>query len=156
LVDAVSTFHDAGRVHRDLKPTNVLVTTEGRIVVLDFGLAAAREPGGAGQTLIEDAIYGTPEYMAPEQAAGEQATPASDVYSLGVMLFEALTGCLPFAGHAGSVLLAKQQRTAPPAAERNPRAPGDLTELCASMLARKPSERLHDATLRERLGVSRE
>ena len=105
LVAALVAIHRLGIVHRDIKPSNVLVTSEGRVVVLDFGLAAE---------LTSDAtpvgsLAGTPGYMAPEQALGQTPTPASDWYSVGVMLYEALTGRLPFTGTPFEILLAKQQ-----------------------------------------------
>src|SRR5262249_46426628 len=90
MFEAVLPIHQAGKLHRDRKPENVLVSDEGRVVVLDFGLSVDPEPGGVGQTVADGEVSGTPAYMAPEQAAGESATPASDLYALGVMLFEAL------------------------------------------------------------------
>jgi serine/threonine protein kinase len=117
LVLAMGAIHGAGKLHRDLKPSNVLVTLEGRVVVLDFGLAVDPELGGVGQTVLDESVSGTPGYMAPEQAAGRPATAASDFYALGVMLFEALTGELPFAGHVGEMLAAKQTRDAPRASD---------------------------------------
>jgi serine/threonine protein kinase len=109
LVAAVHAIHSAGKLHRDLKPSNVLVTANGRVVVLDFGLVAGAELGAHG----EGSVSGTPAYMSPEQALSEAVTPASDYYSLGVMLFETLTGDLPFTGRAGEMLAQKQLHEAP-------------------------------------------
>jgi len=153
LVTAVSAIHAAGKLHRDLKPSNVLVTPGGRVVVLDFGLAADPELGGVGQTASDQSVSGTPGYMAPEQAAGRPATAASDFYALGVMLFEALTGELPFDGRVHEILVAKQERPAPLAQQRNPSAPRDLCDLAAALLRRDPHLRPDAAALRAAIGA---
>jgi len=153
LVAAVSAIHAAGKVHRDLKPSNVLITPEGQLVVLDFGLAVAQERGGVGRTITDESLSGTPAYMAPEQAAGKAATQASDFYAIGSMLFEALTGELPFAGWAGEVLAAKQHDDAPRARTLRASAPADLDALCAALLARDPRSRPGAVELRELLGA---
>jgi tetratricopeptide (TPR) repeat protein len=145
---AIEHVHAAGKLHRDLKPSNVLVTREGRVVVLDFGLAVDPELGGVGQTVADESVSGTPAYMAPEQAAGKPATAASDVYALGVMLFEALTGRLPFEGGVGEILAAKQHHAAPRARALAADVPPELDDLCAALLAREPSARPALASLR--------
>jgi hypothetical protein len=155
LVDAVGAIHGTGKVHRDLKPSNVLVTKDGHIVVLDFGLACESDGGGAGQTITMD-VSGTPAYMAPEQASGRQATAASDVYALGVMLFEALTGVVPFRGLSHEVLVAKQTLDAPSILVWYPDAPDDLAVLSDELLARDPAKRIDVEVLRRRLAVSTE
>src|SRR6187455_256591 len=110
---ALSRAHDLGVVHRDLKSDNILLTARGGrpdfVKILDFGLAAlAHDP----RLAPKGAVFGTPEYMSPEQARGEQAGPHSDLYALGVLFFEMLTGQLPFrAGDRDSLL--EMQRTAP-------------------------------------------
>jgi serine/threonine protein kinase len=152
LVSAVSAIHRVGKLHRDLKPGNVMVRTDGRVVVLDFGLVADPEVGGAGQTILDGALAGTPVYMAPEQAAGREATTASDWYALGVLLFESLTGRLPFEGSVGEVLLAKQTREAPRASAFAPAIPADLDALCAELLALEPNRRPSAEALRRQLG----
>jgi tetratricopeptide (TPR) repeat protein len=141
LVRALSAIHEAGKLHRDVKSSNVLVAREGRVVVLDLGLCIESGKGGAGQTISEWVIAGTPEYMAPEQAFGFPASPASDFYGMGVMLFEALTGRLPFKGQLGEILVAKQH-----AADLLPRlrasgAPSDLAELCFALLSKRAEDR---------------
>jgi eukaryotic-like serine/threonine-protein kinase len=117
LLAGVGAIHAAGKLHRDLKPSNVLVTREGRVVVLDFGLVAPAERGSGGRAGVHTGISGTPAYMAPEQAAGGRVTAATDHYAIGVMLFEALTGEVPFSGTPGEMIVAKQLSDAPRASE---------------------------------------
>src|SRR5262249_9597778 len=107
LAEALIALHASGRLHRDIKPSNVLVTGRGRAVLRDFGLSTEMEDPDGGQT-TEGFVVGTISYMSPEQAAGEPLTPASDWYSVGVMLYRALTWQLPFKGKPMEVLLAKQ------------------------------------------------
>jgi predicted Ser/Thr protein kinase len=140
LASALDAIHRTGKLHRDLKPSNVLVN-DGHVVVLDFGLAAEPELGGVGQTIADDYVTGTPEYMAPEQAAPGKTTTATDLYALGVMLFEALTGQLPFEGSMPSVLAEKQRVDAPRASSLWPEVPEGLDQLCARLLARAPEAR---------------
>src|SRR5436190_1310812 len=113
LADALSVIHRRGIVHRDIKPSNVLVTADDRVVVLDFGLVSERpitESSDEGTRFWSGdgmVVLGTPAYMAPEQATPQHATPAADWYSVGVMLYEALTGRLPFIGSHVDVIEAK-------------------------------------------------
>ncbi|MBE2252218.1 MAG: serine/threonine-protein kinase PknK [Myxococcus sp.] len=141
LAEGVAFLHARDRVHRDLKPANVLVTREGRVVVLDFGLVA--ELGGP-RSLTEEqgrAIVGTVAYMAPEQAASGPVGAASDWYAFGVMLFQALTGRLPFEGAPVDVVMDKQRRPAPSPRELNASAPELLSELCVRLLQTQPAGR---------------
>lgn len=147
---ALAALHAEGMLHRDLKPHNVLVTATGRPVVLDFGLVTELGPRGAN--LSENSIVGTPLYMAPEQATGRGAGPRSDVYALGVMLYEVLTGTLPYAhDNVMSLLWAKVQGGAPSPRELNPAIPDDLAELCTELLAIEPDARPDAASLMARL-----
>jgi hypothetical protein len=151
LVGAVAEIHRIGKLHRDLKPTNVMVRHDGRVVVLDFGLVSDPEGGAPGQPMVED-LVGTPSYMAPEQAAGRESSPASDWYALGVLLFESLTGRLPFEGSVTQVLLAKQDRDAAAPSALVPGVPEDLNALCVELLARDPRKRPDAEALTRRLG----
>jgi serine/threonine protein kinase len=148
LIHAVGAIHDAGKLHRDLKPSNVLVTQEGRVVVLDFGLAIDPEAGGVGQTVVDDNVSGTPAYMAPEQAGGRGAVAPSDYYAVGVMLFEALTGRLPFEGHSTAILADKQREAAPRAGTLATNVPAELDDVCARLLSLNPGDRPGAAELR--------
>ncbi len=151
LVQGIMALHQAGVVHRDIKPSNVLVEDGGRVVLLDFGLIAEVESGAdslAGQ------LVGSVEYMAPEQAAGEAAIPATDWYAVGVILYEALTGKVPFGGSIMEILIAKQQFPAPPPRQVRADVPEDLDELVVALLAREPGRRPDGAQILARLGHS--
>lgn len=124
LAEGVRALHVAGKLHCDLKPGNVLVRTDGRVVLLDFGLVA--EPGSAP---VDGHVAGTVAYMAPEQAAARPLTPASDWYAVGVMLFRALTGRLPITGTPFQVLRDKQRVDPPAPADLVRGVPADLREL---------------------------
>jgi serine/threonine protein kinase len=150
LIDALDAIHESGKLHRDVKPSNVLVTPEGRLVVLDFGLVVVPELGTVGQTLPELAITGTPAYMAPEQATGQPSSRASDLYAVGVMLYEALTGQCPFVGSAGEILAAKQRDT--PRRPLDKDAPRELVDLCLALLARDPAVRPDSRAIRAAIG----
>ncbi len=141
LVTGVHALHAAGKLHRDLKSSNVLVSRSGRVVILDFGLVSDRGPTPIDATL-DDGILGTPAYMSPEQAAGRIVTAASDWYAVGVMLYEALTGRLPFIGTTLKILAAKQQHDPLHVHEFAPAAPADLADLCMGLLRRDPTARL--------------
>jgi hypothetical protein len=140
LAQGVSALHDAQKIHRDLKPSNVLVEPSGRLVVLDFGLVHDLSPD-LGPTMTDHDVVGTPAYMAPEQAASRAVGPAADWYAVGVMLYEAMTGELPFNGAPLEVLLDKQKREPPPAETIAPGLPPDLAELCTKLLRFDPAQR---------------
>lgn len=136
LIDGVGALHRRGKLHRDIKPTNILVTPEGRVVILDFGLTSE---AGVG---IERGLAGTPAYLSPEQCAGAEATEASDWYSVGVTLFHALTGRAPFAGDNGEVIERKSVLDPPPPSALAAGIPDDLNDLCVRLLSRDPERRL--------------
>ena len=149
LVAGIDALHAAGKVHRDIKPQNVLVTRDNRVVVLDFGLVQ--------DTARDDAaghVVGTPTYMAPEQAAGEHVAMPADWYAVGVLLYKALTGRLPFAGTSEQSLLAeKQEGVLVPPREVTATAPPDLSDLAMALLRREPAQRPTSAEIFDRLRV---
>ncbi len=150
LAKGLNALHDAGKVHRDVKPSNILVTRDGRVVLLDFGLATDAGPSDPDE---EHLIVGTVAYMAPEQASGANVGSPSDWYALGVMLYEALTGNLPFSGKPIDVLLNKQQQT-PPSLAHLAGVPPDLGRLCDDLLAINPSQRPSGRAVLARLSGS--
>ena len=138
LARAVNALHQGGQIHRDVKPSNVRVTRDGRVVLLDFGLSTSTT---AEASWSEQDIVGTPFYMAPEQAAAQPVGPAADWYSVGVMLYQALTGSLPFEGGTLQVLLQKQKERPKAPAEIVPGVPPALNTLCMELLATEPADR---------------
>jgi serine/threonine protein kinase len=138
LAEGVSALHQSGKLHRDIKPPNVLVTIEGRVVLLDFGLTADLEDGGHAS---DRQVVGTVGHMSPEQAAGQPVTTASDWYSVGVILYEAMTSQLPFEGSAEGILLAKQSVSPPSPDALVEGLPEDLVQLCKALLDRDASKR---------------
>lgn len=150
LVAGLEALHAAGKVHRDIKPSNVMVSREGRVVVLDFGLITDAD---RRRQLSQNHIVGTVDYMAPEQAAGEPVGPPADWYSVGVVLYEALTGIVPFVGPPLDVMTAKQQLTPPAPRSIFPNIPKDLDALCCQLLRFDPRERPDAPRIYEALGI---
>lgn len=150
LAQGLHALHRAKKVHRDIKPSNLMVTPDKRVVILDFGLAFDLE-----NSLPESFLVGTCWYMAPEQARMKPIGPAADWYSVGVLLYQALTGKLPFQGNAREVLFLKQMSEAPP-----PNAaaivPDDLNELCLELLRIEPKDRPSGPEILKRLGALNE
>ena len=138
LASAVQALHQAGKLHRDLKPANVLVTSDGRAVLLDFGLVVEFV---APADARDSRVVGTVDYMAPEQAASQPVGPPADWYAIGTMLYQALTGDLPFRGAPLEVLARKRERTPVAVQSINPQAPAELATLCMRLLAREPHAR---------------
>ncbi len=138
LARAVHAAHRVGVVHRDLKPANVLLTCDREPKIGDFGIAklldAERDANGHSLTQAGE-IVGTPEYMSPEQAKGQAPTPAFDIYALGAILFELLTGRMPFHGDSPMETLDLLQRQeAPPPSQYQPNVPKDLETVCLKCL----------------------
>lgn len=144
LTDALDALHGAGIVHCDVKPSNVLVTHDGRVVLLDFGLARDLHRHEASAH-----VEGTPHYLAPELLWGEAPTPSSDWYAVGVMLFRALTGRLPILGRTSRQLSARALgEELPSVGALAPQLPIELVRLVDGLLAGAPSERLGSAAVR--------
>ncbi len=131
----LDTLHKAGVLHRDIKHSNIMVTTEGRVVLVDFGLAVDAATGGKGT------VQGTPAFMAPEQCAGRIASAATDWYGIGVMLYEVLTGQLPFVGSLEKMLTRKRKEIPKEPREIEPSVPAELNDLCMRLLEIKPDAR---------------
>jgi eukaryotic-like serine/threonine-protein kinase len=153
IAEGVGAAHDVGIVHRDLKPTNVFITratnSPSKVKVLDFSLAKLvrqnNDPDMFGFT--SGKIRGTPRYMSPEQCDGKELTPASDVYSLGVILFEMLTNVLPFGGTSAKEIGMSQMAEHPPSMrELMPGIPVEIDEFVQRVLSRDPEKRPHDAS----------
>ena len=140
LARGLAALHDAEKLHRDIKPSNVIVTPDGHVVLLDFGLVADLALSDPGDRRRLE-IVGTPPYMSPEQAASGAVTEATDWYAVGVILYQALTGRLPFEGPAQQVLAEKQRRDPTPPRDLVPDVPADLGELCRLLLDRDPARR---------------
>jgi serine/threonine protein kinase len=136
LAEGVNRLHEMGKLHRDIKPSNVLVSSEGRVVLLDFGLVEDINPD-----LHETLLAGTPDYMSPEQGAQTAISKASDWYSVGVILYQALTGRLPFRGRFFEIMSLKQTRDPIQPREINTEVPRDLNDLCVRLLRRDPESR---------------
>lgn len=142
VLEAARFAHSHGIVHRDLKPHNVLVDAAGRAMVADFGIARA----GQSEITQTGSVMGTAQYLSPEQAQGLEVTPASDLYSIGVMLYEALTGRVPFEADS-AVAVALKQVSEPPAppSRLNPRVTPALDALVLKALAKDPANRFASA-----------
>src|SRR5690242_10913216 len=142
ILAALRFAHRNSIVHRDIKPHNVVVDDDGRLKVTDFGIARA----GASQMTEVGSIIGTAQYLSPEQARGAPVDPASDLYSLGIVLYELLTGTVPFTGETPVEIAMKHlQATPEPPSAKRPEIPPDLDKVVLRALAKNPAERFHDA-----------
>ncbi|HEX8791850.1 MAG TPA: AAA family ATPase [Polyangiaceae bacterium] len=133
----LAALHGAGKVHRDVKPSNVRVSADGRVVLLDFGLVFEVD----ARHLTDANVVGTPAYMAPEQVSSKTVGPEADWYAAGVMLYECLCGRRPFEGASAQVLLAKHYQNVVPPSAFVAEVPRDLEELCLALLQVEPAAR---------------
>ena len=144
ICNAVGMAHRRGMVHGDLKPGNILISPENHAKVADFGLARA-----LGESAMDDGelVWGTPAYFAPEQAAGDRVTAATDVYAIGIILYEMLTGTVPFKGSSDQEVARKQlyEHPAPMSAVSPRPIPPELEAIVRRALAKEPGARYHSA-----------
>ena len=141
ILRAARFAHRRGVIHRDLKPHNVILDEEGRARVTDFGIARA----GASDMTMTGSIMGTAQYLSPEQAQGHTVSASSDLYSIGVILYELLTGVVPFEGETAVAIAFKQVSAIPrPPSELNPRLPHSLDTVVLRALAKDPAQRYAD------------
>lgn len=136
---ALQAAHSAGIVHRDVKPGNIMITPAGQVKITDFGIAKAVDASPVTRTGM---VMGTAQYIAPEQAVGDDATAASDVYSLGVVGYEALSGKRPFSGDGALTVAMKHVRETPPPLPGD--LPANVRELIDITMAKKPEDRYRD------------
>jgi len=153
IAEALAAAHEKGIVHRDLKPANVMVTHEGRVKVLDFGLAkdagaeTANDPAGISASHTQTGmVMGTPAYMSPEQLSGRPLDHRTDIFSFGVLLHEMATGCRPFKGSSSAELISSILRDSPPpVSDIRPDLPSDVTRLIRRCLEKEPRYRVQTA-----------
>jgi serine/threonine-protein kinase len=144
IADGMAYCHANGVVHRDLKPENILITAEGQPVIMDFGLALTKSAHRVTYSNLS-ATAGTPDYMAPEQIEGQRGDQRTDIYALGTILFELLSGATPFSGDSNMAVMAQHLNgTAPRLDRRNPSISPELAATVARCLARHPEERYPD------------
>jgi serine/threonine protein kinase len=144
--------HAQGIIHRDLKPGNILFHADGRVLLADFGLAKmvkdAQEGDSNGQTALTSAgtIIGTPEYLSPEQGTGKLVDPRTDIYSLGIVLFQMLGGQVPFSGASPVAVAIKHALEEPPSlTQMNPDIPGNVEAVVRKAIAKNPDDRYSSA-----------
>jgi tRNA A-37 threonylcarbamoyl transferase component Bud32 len=139
IAEAIGHAHSAGLVHRDIKPANVIIGEEDRVKVTDFGIARA---AGDSTLTATGSVLGTAHYISPEQAAGDRIGSATDIYSLGIVLYEMLTGTLPFTGDSAlAVAMRHASDEVPRPSELNPDVPDGLDEVVAKATAKVPEDR---------------
>ena len=146
LFEALGAAHDVGVIHRDMKPHNVLMLSTGKVKVLDFGIAQGLEPTAADRATMTGFILGTPDYMSPEQLMAEQLDPRTDLYSTGVVLYQLLTGGLPFRGNDRVAAAQLRLSTEPsPPSTLNPKIPPQVDAAVCRLLRRNRDDRYASA-----------
>jgi protein kinase-like protein len=146
VADALAYAHAEGVVHRDVKPDNILLDKRGQVLVTDFGIAKAAQAATAAQLTVEGMIIGTPQYMSPEQAAGDPVDGRSDIYSLGIVLYQMLSGSAPFDGDSSAKIIALQLTAVPPDIRTiRPDVTPELARVLGRMLEKDPAQRFQSA-----------
>ena len=139
LLRALAFLHDHQCIHRDIKPSNILVDTSGRVRLVDFGIVKELLPGGEGQSLSQ--VFGTSTYFSPEQSLGSRVTSATDLYAVGVVLYELLSGTPPFEGESADVAAMHREQSPPSLVQRVPGVAPDLALVCMELLSKDPAQR---------------
>ena len=157
LADGLQAIHDVGIIHRDFKTANVMIDRRGTVRLMDFGIAKLWEAESADGLTLQGQTAGTPEYMSPEQASGRLLDPRSDIYSLGIVLFELFTGIRPFAADHLAAVIYKQLHDEPPwSAPRAAALPAAVQAVMRKALAKSRDDRFASASeLRRALEASR-
>ena len=141
VADALGYAHSRGVVHRDIKPDNILLDASGHVLVTDFGIAKAAQEASTSLT-TQGMVVGTPQYMSPEQATGDQVDGRSDIYSLGIVLYQMLAGAPPFDGESAQSILMKQATATPtPITRLRSDVPAALAAVMERLLAKDPADR---------------
>jgi tRNA A-37 threonylcarbamoyl transferase component Bud32 len=142
VAKALAYTHRRGIVHRDIKPSNIMIDKAGRVKLADFGLALKED---SKRLTVEGGLIGTPDFMSPEQASGKTATALSDIYSLGIVFYELITGCSPFDAPSALAVIEKIKTEEPePPRSVNPDIPLEIEEIIMRMMAKNPKMRYQD------------
>ncbi|HYK82391.1 MAG TPA: serine/threonine-protein kinase [Gemmatimonadales bacterium] len=146
VADALGYAHRHGVVHRDIKPDNILLDASGHVLVSDFGIAKAAKEASTSHLTTEGMVVGTPQYMSPEQATGDRVDARSDIYSMGILLYQMLAGAPPFDGESAQSILMKQATATPaPIGRLRSDVTPALATLVDRLLAKDPSDRYQTA-----------
>ena len=142
LTDGIAHAHDAYIIHRDIKPQNILILDNGLVKITDFGIAVAINATQLTQT---NSVMGSVHYLPPEQASGKGATTKSDIYSAGILMYELLTGTLPFKGdNAVEIALKHMKEPLPSVRRQNPSVPQSIENIILKATAKNPKNRYND------------